>query len=314
MKHIETSRTYFKWWKREDLPLARILWGDQEVTKYISANGRFNEQQILQRLETEIKNGEMYQIQYWPFYQKDTNELIGCCGLRPYDETTLELGFHLRPQYWNQGYATEVAKAVIDYAFDILQVPRVFAGHNPHNIISKKVLQKLNFTYIQDEYYAPTGLYHPSYELTKESRGNTMENNYYYQCGVIDAFNEIIRADVKQLALSHPTTKEDIEKVIPFTQEITQEYGTKYEVEEHLLITDLFPYSSNLGKTVILFWKNDEVIHKYHELKNRKQKALENNTYNEIREEIAREFGRLLSYSEESITKFIAENPEKETF
>lgn len=141
-----------------------------------------------------------------------------------------------------------------------------------------------------------------------------MENNYYYHCGVIDAFNEIFRADVKKLALSHPTTIEDIEKLIPFTKEITVKYGTKYEVEEELLITDLFPYSSNLGKTVILFWKHDEVIHKYHDLKKWKQEALVNHTYNQVREEIAREFGRLLSYSEESITKFIQENKEKQAF
>ena len=139
-------------------------------------------------------------------------------------------------------------------------------------------------------------------------------NTYDYNCGVIDAFNEVVRAGVKDLALSHPSSKDIIEKLLPFTQMITAKYGTQYEVEENLLITDLFPFSANKGKTVILFWKKNEVIEKYHCLKEKKQKAIHEGNYEEVRYEIAYEFGRLLSYSQESIEKFIAENPEKEVY
>lgn len=139
-----------------------------------------------------------------------------------------------------------------------------------------------------------------------------MEHNYYYRCGVIDAFNEVVKAEVKLLALSHPSSKEEIEEVLPFAKEICKKYGTSYEVESDLLITDLFPYSANKDKTVILFYKHDHVIEKYHELKKRKQKALKNNTYDNIRKEIAQEFGRLLSYSEQAIEAYISNNKERE--
>ncbi|MBR3839628.1 MAG: hypothetical protein IKM20_00645 [Erysipelotrichales bacterium] len=136
--------------------------------------------------------------------------------------------------------------------------------------------------------------------------------SYDYNCGVIDAFNEVVKAGVKDLALSHPATKEEINELLPFVDSITTKYGTHYEVEHDLLITDLFPYSANKGKTVILFWKNDEIIDKYHELKVRKEQALKNGTYNSIREEIAKAFGLLLSYSEEAIEHYINTNTEKE--
>lgn len=136
--------------------------------------------------------------------------------------------------------------------------------------------------------------------------------NYDYHCGVIDAFNEVIKAEVKNLALSHPSTKEEIEQLLPFVEQITKQYGTKYEVEPELLITDLFPYKENKGKTVIIFWKNDEIINKYHELKQQKQEALANNTYNQVRKEIAYQFGKLLSYSDEAIKQYIQNNNEKE--
>ena len=55
--------------------------------------------------------------------------------------------------------------AIIDYAFTVLKAKKLFAGHNPNNIASQKVLSKLGFSYVRDEFYEPTGLFHPSYEL-----------------------------------------------------------------------------------------------------------------------------------------------------
>lgn len=75
------------------------------------------------------------------------------------------MGFHLRSKFWWQGYAAEAATAVIDYAFTMLKAEGLFAGHNPQNVGSQKVLNKLGFHYIGDEFYEHTGLYHPSYEL-----------------------------------------------------------------------------------------------------------------------------------------------------
>lgn len=134
-----------------------------------------------------------------------------------------------------------------------------------------------------------------------------------YQCGVIDAFNEIVKAGVKDLALSHPASAKEIYELLPFVISITQKYGTSYEVENDLLITDLFPFTANKGKTVILFWKDPIVIEKYHELKKWKAYSLKHGTYHETREEIAKEFGKLLSYSEKAIDRMIRENMEKES-
>jgi RimJ/RimL family protein N-acetyltransferase len=100
----------------------------------------------------------------------NTNELIGCCGLRPYDPTKkiFEIGVHIIPKLWRNGYALEATRRVIDHAFNVLNCFALFAGHNPNNNASNKLLKKLNFNYIRDEFYAPTGLKHPSYLLTKE--------------------------------------------------------------------------------------------------------------------------------------------------
>lgn len=74
-----------------------------------------------------------------------------------------EIGFHLLPDYWGQGLASEAANAVIDYAYYSLKVKGMFAGHHPNNKNSARILTKLGFAHSHDEYYEPRGLQHPSY-------------------------------------------------------------------------------------------------------------------------------------------------------
>lgn len=163
---LKTERLGFSTWSMDDLGLAASLWGDENVTRYICAAGKFTEQDILSRLMSEINTEEDFGVQYWPFFDLKSNDFIGCCGLRPYDpdQKVYEIGFHLRKIHWGKGYATEAAEAVIDYAFKTLHVNDLFAGHHPNNQTSKKVLERLGFHYIGEEYYEPTGLYHPSYK------------------------------------------------------------------------------------------------------------------------------------------------------
>ena len=162
---IESERIRFGIWNIKDIDLAKKLWGDKEVTKYISGKGYFSEEEIFIRLTKEIANQEKYKVQYWPIFMKDTNEFMGCCGLRPYDleKNIYEVGIHILPQYWGKGIASEALNKVIEYAFEELKVSNLFAGHNPENSASKKLLTKVGFRFVREEYYEPTGLMHPSY-------------------------------------------------------------------------------------------------------------------------------------------------------
>lgn len=162
-----TKRMGFSNWSKNDIDLAKLLWGEEDVTKFICASGKFTEEEIENRLETEIRNGREYGVQYWPIFELASGELIGCCGVRPFpdERQCYEIGFHLRSKYWGMGYAFEGAEAVIDYSRHSLKAEKLYAGHHPQNEASKKVLEKLGFWYIGNNYYEPTGLYHPSYEM-----------------------------------------------------------------------------------------------------------------------------------------------------
>ncbi len=165
---LRSERLGFRSWSDADIDLAMGVWADPEVTRLIG--GPFSPRQVRERLSREITTMQSHGVQYWPIFLIATGEHVGCCGLRPYksEEGLYEIGVHLRRTYWGQGYASEATRAVMEYGFNTLGVKALFAGHNPANAASRRVLEKLGFRYTHDEFYPPTGLHHPSYLLTAE--------------------------------------------------------------------------------------------------------------------------------------------------
>ncbi|HET9581098.1 MAG TPA: GNAT family N-acetyltransferase [Usitatibacter sp.] len=166
---LRTRRLGLRHWRDDDIALAQGLWGDPLVTRLIDARGPLSAEQVRERLDREIANQKFYAIQYWPVFLVEDGTHVGCCGLRPRARRTYELGFHIRSALWGRGFAFEAAQAVVGYAFDALGARELVAGHNPENVASRRVLEKLGFTHTGDEYYPPTGLQHPSYVLRGDS-------------------------------------------------------------------------------------------------------------------------------------------------
>lgn len=158
-----TKRFHFEHWHPNDLAQAELLWGDPQVTALISKNG-FTTRMIKDRLAFECDSDRQDGVQYWPTFTSE-NELIGVCGLHKQAAGVYELGYHLRPKFWHQGIATESAQQVIQFAREQLPATKLIAGHQPGNLASQHVIEKLGFTYIGDVMYPPTGVASRTYEL-----------------------------------------------------------------------------------------------------------------------------------------------------
>jgi RimJ/RimL family protein N-acetyltransferase len=76
---------------------------------------------------------------------KDTGAVIGDCGLEQMD-IGAELGYDLRRDHWNQGFATEAATAVRDYAFEALGIPRLVSLVRVGNQASRRVAEKVGMS------------------------------------------------------------------------------------------------------------------------------------------------------------------------
>lgn len=137
-------------------------------------------------------------------------------------------------------------------------------------------------------------------------------DKFSYQLGAADCFCEMVRAGVKKLALSHPCdTREERDSFLPEFDKLCEKYGVHYYVENESFLTDLFPLSLNQGKFNVIFYQDKAVLREYLDLKAEKEKAAAGN-YADCREDIARRYGRLLSYTGDGIQRLLDTNLDKE--
>lgn len=87
----------------------------------------------------------------WAVIDKVSKDFLGWCGLK-YDKEKDEtdIGFRFFEHYWNKGYATESAKACLEYGFEALNLEVIIGRVRAENAASIKVLEKLGLTYKKD--------------------------------------------------------------------------------------------------------------------------------------------------------------------
>ena len=119
-----------------------------------------------------------------------------------------------------------------------------------------------------------------------------------YQLGVMGGFAEVVKLGVKQLALSEVMTPEEMDGVMDDAMVIAERNHVQMWRETDFLVTDLYPADVAEGKHVLLIYTGD-TLERYLAIKADKASLLAAGKYEgEARAEIARRFGRLLSYPE----------------
>lgn len=83
----------------------------------------------------------------WGMFDIVTDDFIGSCLLRPFDDKAgaLELGYSLEQKYWGRGMATEMAKAMADHGFADAATYEIVAVTTLDNQGSQRVLKKAGF-------------------------------------------------------------------------------------------------------------------------------------------------------------------------
>ena len=164
----ESPRLLFRSWTEADINLATKLWANPDVMRYLG--GPYTAAQIERRLQREIDNARQFGIQYWQILVKEGGAYAGVCGLKPFkpESGEYELGFHLLPDFWGRGYASEAARASIDFAFKTIGATALYAGHHPDNDSSRTLVRRLGFEQLGTHYFEPTSLQHPWYRLTPQ--------------------------------------------------------------------------------------------------------------------------------------------------
>lgn len=81
---------------------------------------------------------------------KDNNVFIGACAISKNSDREYEIGYRLDQKYWRNGYGKEIARGLVKYAFEILNLKYVVSYVNKENYSSVRILEALNFKNISE--------------------------------------------------------------------------------------------------------------------------------------------------------------------
>ena len=166
MAHLETERLALRMFTPGDLDDLDRIFSKPTVMKYLGYAG-----EPMTRGETEASLHSMiahwgrHGYGRWAVTLKDSGKLIGCSGLRSFNETA-ELVYLLDEPYWGQGLATETARACLEFGFFVRDFPRVIAFARQANAASRRVMVKVGMSFLSDNVIF--GINVAQYAITKE--------------------------------------------------------------------------------------------------------------------------------------------------
>jgi RimJ/RimL family protein N-acetyltransferase len=142
---IETERLILRGWREDDLDAYAEMMADPEVMRFLggpSARG-----DSWRSMATMIGHWALRGFGLWAVERKRDGVLIGRVGVQyPEGWPSTEVAWTLGRAYWGQGYATEAAKASLDYGFKTTSLGKLISLIDPENQASLRVAQRLGYT------------------------------------------------------------------------------------------------------------------------------------------------------------------------
>ena len=149
MSFIETERLLIrKWQLPRDLEDANAIYGDPETMRFIPS-GVCTREQTQAYIERKIAHDERDGFGIWPVVHKADHRVIGECGVTHIEGSRpeIEIAWIFNKEYHGRGYATEAARAVMQFAFAELHIARLYALIDRFNPASIAVANRLGMRY-----------------------------------------------------------------------------------------------------------------------------------------------------------------------
>ncbi len=150
---LKTERLVLRQLSENDSTAIFLLRSDEEVNKFLDrpkAQSLDEAAAFINKINKAIERNESV---YWAISLQNSAELIGSICLWNFsnDPLTAELGYELIPNFQGQGIMNEAIKAVLQYAFEIIELKTIVAYTYKDNKNSIKLLEKNGFKWEIDK-------------------------------------------------------------------------------------------------------------------------------------------------------------------
>lgn len=145
---LHTERLTLRRFHVDDGPRVKELAGARELAASTFLPHPYKDGMAEQWILSQINDFEKQRLVNFAIEITNDEVLIGSIGLElDFAHKRGQLGYWVGLPYWNNGYCTEAAKAVVDFGFETLRLHRICAPHFKSNPASGRILQKIGMTH-----------------------------------------------------------------------------------------------------------------------------------------------------------------------
>lgn len=140
---MTTERLNLKKMTADDVQNLMRIFSDPEAMRYYPST--MNEQETLGWIDRTLGNYEKLGVGFWVVEDKSTGKFLGQCGIIPqeFDGTgVMEIAYLFVRQEWGKGYATESAKACMEYGFRNMGLCKMYSFIDVNNTPSIRVAER----------------------------------------------------------------------------------------------------------------------------------------------------------------------------
>lgn len=143
---IETPRLLLAPATPEDAEALHRLWTQPAMRLYLWDNEVIEPEKTNRMIAESARHFEAHAFGLWMARDKPTGDMVGFCGYWYFrDDEYAELFYGLAPRYWGRGYATECARALVQYGFETLRFDTIRASVDAPNTASWSLLERMGF-------------------------------------------------------------------------------------------------------------------------------------------------------------------------
>lgn len=155
IEKIETPRLCLRGFVKTDVGFAMSVWNDPEMGEYLPDPSLENmDQEYRESLEA---LGEDEICCYLISESKMTGDRIGTCSFIPSEDGLVyDIAYCVHKNHWRNGYATEMAQGMIDYA-KLHGANKITVNVNKENAASNAIVKKLGFHVVGESTYKKSG-------------------------------------------------------------------------------------------------------------------------------------------------------------
>lgn len=150
LEGLETERILFRALTEEDFTEWGVFFCNNPSLPYLGLDLTLTTQKHSEEwIEIQLKRYEDQRYGHHALIEKESGKLIGQCGLLTQDLNgvkEIEVGYHILPEYWGKGFATEAALMVKKYAIEQASISSLISVIDIRNTASQNVAKKLGMT------------------------------------------------------------------------------------------------------------------------------------------------------------------------